>query len=69
MRVSVSIYEEEVEGDYGYCDGLRLTCDKCGFSVEVGGTSDRSAARGATMLRDGCPEGENNYYDASWWSG
>jgi hypothetical protein len=69
MRVSVDIEQTDVEGDYGTVDGIRLTCERCGHSVEVAGTSDRSARRGAIMLREECPEGEDNFYDADWWSG
>jgi len=67
MKVAVEINEEEVEGDYGNVDGLRLTCDRCGHYVEVCGTGDSSAKRGAKMLRDECPNGEGNYYDVDWW--
>jgi hypothetical protein len=69
MRVLVDIEQTDVEGDYGTVDGIRLTCERCGHSVEVAGTSDRSARRGAIMLREECPEGEDNFYDADWWSG
>jgi len=69
MKVSVSIFSEDVEGDYGIVDGLRLICDRCGHEVEVAGTTGSSAKRGACMLRDDCPNGESNYYDVDWWSG
>jgi hypothetical protein len=69
MRVSVDIEQADVEGDYGTVDGIRLTCERCGHAVEVAGTSDRSARRGAIMLREECPEGEDNFYDADWWTG
>lgn len=69
MRVSVDIAYADVEGDYGTVDGICLTCERCDHSVEVAGTSDRSARRGAIMLREECPEGEDNYYDVDWWEG
>ena len=69
MRVSVTIAQGELEGDYGYVEGLTLVCDRCGHSIEVFGTSDRSAARGAIMLREQCPNGENNFYDVDGWTG
>jgi hypothetical protein len=68
MIVPVDISEEEVDGDYGSIPGLRLSCERCGYSVEVFGTQDTSARRGALMLREGCPNGENNYYDVSGWN-
>jgi hypothetical protein len=67
MNVTVDISEEELDGDHGSVPGLRLTCERCGHSVEVFGTHDASARRGAIMLRDECPNGENNYYDVSGW--
>ena len=69
MRITVDIDQEEVEGDYGYVEGLRLTCGRCGHDVTVFGTTDRSAQRGAIMLREECPKGENNYYDVDEWVG
>lgn len=69
MRVSVDIEQADVEGDYGTVDGIRLTCERCGHSVEVAGTSDRSARRGAIMLREECPEEAENFYDVDGWSG
>ena len=67
MKVSVDIREEEVEGDHGSGDGLRVTCERCGHYVDVLGVSDRSASRAAVMLREECPEGETNFYDTGWW--
>lgn len=66
-KVSVDIQQEEVEGDYGWYDGLRVTCDRCGHSVEVLGTSNRSAGYAAIKLREECPNGESNFYDTNWW--
>lgn len=67
MKVAVDISECELEGDYGPVDGLCITCERCGHEVEVFGTSDASARRGGAMLREECPNGENNYYDVSGW--
>jgi hypothetical protein len=70
MRVEVDILEDEVENDDGRpISGLRLTCERCGHEVEVWGTTDASARRGAAMLAEECPNGERNYYDVSDWSG
>ena len=65
MKVSVDVDESDLDGDYGTVPGLVLTCTRCGHSVEVFGTEDRSAERGAVMLREDCPRGENNFYDVS----
>jgi hypothetical protein len=67
MKVEVTIDEDELEGDHGWVRGLRVTCERCGHSVEVFGTTDASARRGAAMLREECPEGEENYYDVAWY--
>jgi hypothetical protein len=69
MRVTVTIQQEAIEGDYGgYVDGLRLTCSKCGHEVTVFGTETASARRGAIMLRDECPDGNSNFYDVRGYS-
>jgi hypothetical protein len=61
--VHVTVEEIELEGDDGPdVPGLSLTCDKCGHEVEVYGTDDVSARRGAVMLREECPNGEHNFY-------
>lgn len=65
MRVTVDIYETTTAGDYGDVPCLDLTCTRCGHSVEVYGTEDASAKRGALMLREECPWNENNFYDVS----
>lgn len=68
-RVHTEIDEVEIESDTGsgrMIDGLKITCNKCGHSVEVYGTSDASARRGAVMLKEECPNEENNYYVVEW---
>jgi hypothetical protein len=67
MKVEVDVYQDEVEGDHGRpVDGLCLTCERCGHQVKVFGTSNASAQRGAVVLREECPQGENNYYEVDW---
>ena len=68
MKVTVEIFESTTEGHYGEVPCLDLRCTRCGHSVEVYGVEEASAKRGATMLRDECPNGENNFYDVSHWS-
>lgn len=67
MRVPVNIDQEELEGDYGNVEGIRITCERCGHDVTVFGTGAASARRGATMLREECPNSENNFYDVDWY--
>lgn len=64
MRVECAVDEIELDGDYGTVAGLCVTCGRCGHSVEVFGTSDRSVRAGLVMLREQCPEGESNFYVA-----
>jgi hypothetical protein len=66
MQVNVEIEEDEFDGDHTSVAGLRLTCTRCGHEVEVFGTDERSAKRGAVMLRDECPRGERNFYIVDW---
>ena len=65
MKVSVEVYETTTEGEYGDVPCLDLTCPRCGHSVQVYGSEEASAKRGALMLREECPRGENNFYDIS----
>ena len=61
--VKVEVEEDYFTGDHGGdVPGLRLTCTRCGHSVEVFGQEERSAKRGAHKLREECPEGEDNFY-------
>jgi hypothetical protein len=64
MRVECEVEEAELEGDYGPVDGLCVRCGRCDHEVEVFGTSGRSVRRALVMLREECPNGEENYYTA-----
>jgi hypothetical protein len=68
MKVEVEIHTCDLDGDHGTVEGLCLTCEKCGHEVEVFGTAAASAKRGAAMLREECPEGEENWYNVNWYS-
>jgi hypothetical protein len=67
MKVSVQIFEEDVEGDYTTIDGLRVACERCGHEVIVCGASGASARFAALRLSGECPQKESNYYDVDWW--
>jgi len=63
MKVLVTVCEATLEGDGGRdIEGVRVTCDRCEHSVEVFGTDDRSVRRGCVMLREECPQSEENFY-------
>jgi len=67
MRIETEIEQTELAGDYGNdIPGLIVACTRCGHSVEVFGTSERSARRGAVMLAEECPEGGDNFYVVDW---
>lgn len=62
-RVLCKIDEVELENDNGHMiDGVEATCSKCGHSTESFGTSETSVKRCLVLLREECPEGEENYY-------
>jgi hypothetical protein len=66
-RIMTEIELNDMTGDYGNTiPGLLVVCTRCGHGVEVFGTSERSARRGAVMLAEECPEGGDNYYVVDW---
>ena len=64
MRVECEVEEVEMEGDYAAVDGVQVTCSRCKHQVEAFGTSARSIRACLAMLREGCPNGESNFYVA-----
>jgi hypothetical protein len=69
MKVKVDIDYADVESDSGReVEGLCVTCERCGHSVEVMGIYLSSARYAAVKLGEECPKNENNYYDVDWWS-
>lgn len=66
-RVEVEFEEVRLENEDGRTQpGVRATCSRCDHATESFGTSDRSRRRCLALLRDECPNNEENYYvDAS----
>lgn len=63
MRVLVTVDQTTLENDKGYdVASIVVTCDRCDHSVEVFGTGEQSIRRGCAMLREECPEDEDNFY-------
>lgn len=62
MKISVSIWETSLEGDYGDIPGLEGECEQCGHTVEVFGDSESSELALCAKMREECPNGENNFY-------
>ena len=52
----------ELEGDHGPVDGVRATCTECDHTTESFGTHEGSRKRCLVLMREGCPEGLNNFY-------
>lgn len=53
----------EVENDSGrMVEGVRATCPRCGDFSESFGNSDASVRRCLVLLREGCANGERNFY-------
>lgn len=60
--VSTTTDYVDVDGDYRSVEGVEVTCDLCGHSEQSAGTHEGSLKRCASLLRENCPRGENNYY-------
>lgn len=62
-KVECEIEETTIETDDGRdIDSIRATCSRCGHVTESYGTSERSVKRCLVLMRDECPEAEDNYY-------
>ncbi len=63
MRVLCSIDETEIENEEGRrVDGVEATCGRCQHTTQSFGTGAASRKRCLVLLREGCPEGEENFY-------
>lgn len=62
MRINCTVEECELDGDHGPVDGVMATCSRCGHSTESFGTSENSVKRCLVLLREECPQNENNFY-------
>ncbi len=57
-RVPVEIRHTTIQGR----DAIEATCTDCGHVTTSFGDSDRSVRRCLAMMREECPEGEDNFY-------
>jgi len=64
MRVACEVEEIEMEGDYATVSGTCVTCSRCDHQTEAFGTSSASVRACLAMMREECPNGENNFYVA-----
>lgn len=64
--VSCDVDFGEEENDKGYMQARTLvTCGECSHSEKSWGDGPRSVKRCLVLLRENCPRGENNFYEAS----
>lgn len=62
-KIYCEIQEETLENDDGFeVEGVRAICSKCGHETESFGTEENSIKRCLVLLREECPEKENNFY-------
>lgn len=63
MRVKCDIEFTELENDNGrLIESVVATCSRCDNTTESFGTGTASIKRCLVMMREECPEGEENYY-------
>jgi hypothetical protein len=62
VKIKCEVTEVTLQGDRGEVDGVMATCSRCDHSTESFGTGDNSVKRCLVLLKEGCPQGENNYY-------
>jgi hypothetical protein len=61
-RITASIEEVELDGEFGLVAGVAATCNKCDHSTESFGTEGGSIRRCLVLLREECPGKEGNFY-------
>lgn len=65
MKVDCEVEETELEGENGRdIAGVCVTCSRCGHETESYGTGLASIRRCLVLLREECPNGESNFYEA-----
>ena len=70
MRVDVEVEETSLENENGrLIDSVVAVCTRCHHEVESYGTSERSVRRCLALMREQCPDGEQNYYQAEDYDG
>ncbi len=62
-RVKCSVEEADLKNETGQdIPGVIVTCERCDHFTESYGTTERSIKRCLALLREECPNGEENYY-------
>lgn len=62
-KVECTVEEHPVKSQIDdMVDGVVVTCGRCGHATECCGTEEKSIRRALAMLREECPQGEENFY-------
>lgn len=64
MKVKCDVEEIDMDGDYATVEGVQATCSRCGHQTQAFGTSGRSVRSCLVRMREECPKGESNFYQA-----
>ncbi|HET9376407.1 MAG TPA: hypothetical protein VFO40_15645 [Chthoniobacterales bacterium] len=68
--VPASVAYIELENDEGHSvESVAVTCNKCGHCTESFGTGGDSIRRCLALLREECPNGEENWYNTEQGEG
>lgn len=63
MRVHCEVEYVELENDDGReVPSVCVSCTRCGHETESFGQGDASVKRCLALMREECPEGEDNFY-------
>lgn len=63
MKVWCEIVGVDLENDSDrLIEGVSATCGRCGHVTESFGVEEASRKRCLVLLREECPNGENNFY-------
>jgi DNA polymerase III epsilon subunit family exonuclease len=64
MKVLCSVDYTEIENERGHAvPGVIVTCGRCSHKTESFGQHEGSIKRCMILLKEGCPNGERNFYD------
>jgi len=65
MKIECEIEEVILENEDGRkVPGIRATCSNCSHTTESFGVNDNSVKRCLALMREECPEDEENFYVA-----
>lgn len=64
-KVECSVEEVDLKNDRGVLvRGVRVECGRCDRKEESFGITQKSVTRCVMLLKENCPMGESNYYEA-----